>query len=1141
MNQRKEALAKLSVRQQALVWERIGAVLNNSELRAGMTDANGMNIGRVRRKEVIPLSYAQERLWFLDQLILGNAFYNIPVPLRVRGSLDIRALEHSFSEVVRRHEVLRTRFQMQDGKPVQVIEPELKLKVTVTDLMGLGEKEREAEVQRLVMEEAGRPFDLALGPLIRVRVLRLGELEHVLMLTMHHIVSDGWSMGVLVREVVTLYEAFRQDQESPLPELPIQYVDYAVWQRDWLKGEVLEEQLGYWREQLKGLTTLELPTDRRRPAVQTYQGATYSFVLARELSEKLNQLSRKHGITLFMIFLAAYEVLLSRYTGQEDISVGTPIANRNRTEIEGLIGFFANTLVMRTDLAGDPTFVELLARIREVALEAYAHQDLPFERLVEELRPRRDLSRNPLFQVMFAFQNVLMPEIRLPGLTFTLMQLENGTSKFDLTLFMADTAQGLVGTLEYNTDLFDESTVVRMAGHYQGLLEEIVKHPERRISELELLSERERQELDRWNETGVEYPADKCIHELFEAQVERSPEATAVVFTDQRLSYRELNQRANQLAHHLLRLGVGPEVRVGICVERSLEMVVGLLGILKAGGAYVPLDPEYPKQRLQFMLDDARVAVLLTQQTLLDHLPEHALTTVCLDRDWKEIASPQREMLQNSVYPDSLAGVFYTSGSTGEPKGVMTRHRSIVAYLSFIINVAELKPEDRILQLSSVSFDPSIIEILAPILSGATLVVPQDCRGIEPSTYSELLSIQLITAVLCITPGLLESILSLQDKSTWPHPHTRWVTIAGETLRFDLCRRARKTFPFAKLVNQCGPTECTMTSTWFEVREEGTANEALSIGRPIPNSCIFVLDPNLLLVPIGVVGELYIGGAGLARGYLGRPRQTAEKFIPHPFSTEPGARLYRTGDLGRYRADGNLEFIGRIDHQVKIRGYRIELGEVEAALGQHPGVREAVVMAREDEPGAKRLVGYVVGSDGVAPTVSELRGYLKEKLPEYMVPAAFVYLESLPLTPNGKVDRRALPVPEGGRPDLAQEYVAPRTPTEEVLAGIWAEVLRVERVGIYDNFFELGGHSLIATQAVARTTKAFNIENISVQTLFQVPTIYSFAQTLSEIFGSYELLNDIAKTIREVDELSDDQVRKMISEMELVDETVDDS
>jgi amino acid adenylation domain-containing protein/non-ribosomal peptide synthase protein (TIGR01720 family) len=1027
-----------------------------------------------------PLSFSQERLWFLDQLESGSPFYHLPAAIHIQGRLDPTAVEDALNQIVRRHEVLRTTFATVDGRPVQVIAPEWGFSIPVIDLCSLSEREREAEVKRLAAEEAQRPFHLEKGPLLRVSLLHLEEQEHVLLLTMHHIISDGWSLGILLREFAALYQESAAGRPSPFPELLIQYADYACWQRQWLSGEVLERPLAYWKRQLQGAAALALPTDRPRPAVQTYRGSTYTFDLPVALTESLRGLSRQQGMTLFMTLLAAFQVLLSRYSGQEDLCIGTPVANRSRLEIEPLIGFFANTLVLRTDLSGDPAFVELAKRVREVVLGAQAHQDLPFEKLVEALQPVRDLSYTPLFQAMFSLQRAHLETVEIPGLGLRRIEIENRYARFDLTLDMTESEGGLTGSFEYSTDLFDEETIVRMAEHYRTLLEEIAAHPEARLSDLPMLTEAERyQVLVEWNATEAGYPQDRCIHQLFKAQVESDPDRVAVMYEGQQLTYDELNARADQLARHLRRQGIGPDVLVGLCMERSIEMVVGLLGILKAGGAYLPIDPNYPRERIVFMLEDAQVSVLLTQQKLLECLPETQACRVCVDGDFPPDSSfPAAGPRLPAPDPQNLAYVLYTSGSTGRPKGVQISHRSAVNFLWAIRE--QLKPtgQELLLAVTSLSFDIALLELFLPLMVGARVVLAGGETAHDGARLSALLE-RCGATFMQATPATWRMLL----EGGWLGKPGLKALCGGEVLSTELASGLLKRG--VVLWNLYGPTE---TTVWSGIHRVTGAAGPIPIGHPIANTEIYLLDAHLQPVPIGVPGEIYIGGAGLARGYLNRPDLTAERFVPNPFNHGPGSQLYRTGDLGRWRPDGNTEFLGRIDHQVKVRGYRIELGEIEARLAEHPEVREAVVVAREDLPGEKRLVGYVVAGEEISP--GALRDFLRERLPDYMIPSAYVFLEKLPLTPNGKIDRKALPAPDVST-QATHRYEAPRTTTEEILVGIWAEILGVEQVGIHDNFFELGGDSILSIQVISRARQAGVV--LTPRQLFQHQTIVELA------------------------------------------------
>ncbi|MEQ8997824.1 MAG: amino acid adenylation domain-containing protein [Coleofasciculus sp. B1-GNL1-01] len=1040
-----------------------------------------------------PLSFAQQRLWVIDQLEPGNPAYNISFAIRLEGSLKVTLLERSLNEIVRRHEILRTTFSIVNGQPVQIIAPSLRVILSVVDYQELPELERESEAQRVATQESQQPFDLTHGPLLRAKLVRLGQQKYRLLLTMHHIILDGLSAEVFIQEMVTLYKAFLTESSLPLPELSIQYKDFVYWQRQWLQGEQLETQLNYWKQQLEGVpAVLQLPTDHPRPAVQTFRGASQSLELPQTLTDKLKALSRQEGVTLFMVLLATFQTFLYRYTGQNDIPVGSPIANRNHSELKELIGFFVNTLVLRTNLGGNPSFRELLGRVRQVALGAYTHHDLPFEQLVETLRPQRDVSYNPLFQVSFTLQNAPQLE-EIPGLTLNQLKVESLTSQFDLSLFVEIKPGELTASFEYNTDLFENATITRMLGHFSNLLEGIVANPDQRLSDLPLLSKAEQhQQLVVWNDTQTEYPKDFCIHQLFEAQVKRTPDATAVVFENQQLTYRELNNRANQLAHYLQKLGMAPEVLVGICVERSLEMVIGLLGILKAGGAYVPLDPTYPQERLAFMLEDACLSVLLTQTKFANVLPQHNAKVVCLDADGQVLAHQSQDNPSSGITLENLAYLIYTSGSTGQPKGAMNTHQGLCNRLLWMQDTYPLTATDRVLQKTPFSFDVSVWEFFWPLIVGAHLVLAKP-EGHRDSTYLvELIAKEQITT-LHFVPSMLQ--LFLEEPSLNACSSIKRVICSGETLSVDLQERffARLN---AELHNLYGPTEAAIDVT-FWVCQPGSKERIVPIGRPIANTQIYLLDQHLQPVPVGVPGELHIGGIGLARGYLNRPELTAEKFIPNPFEHSKFNRLYKTGDLARYLPDGTIEFLGRIDNQVKIRGFRIELGEVEAVLVKHPRVREVVVLAQEEDSDAMQLVAYVVSNSADTPTTDELRSYLKEWLPDYMVPSIFVLLEALPLLPNGKVDRHALPASEGLRPMLTATYEAPRSEVERAIATIWRDVLHLEKVGINDNFFDLGGHSLLIIQVHSQLRERFNW-NLSIIEMFQNPTIKTLVQYLSQ-------------------------------------------
>jgi amino acid adenylation domain-containing protein len=1037
------------------------------------------------RTAALPLSFAQERLWFLDRLEPGSTTYNIPVAWRLGGALDQSALERALGEVVRRHEALRTVFAQADGSPVQVIAPFGGFALPVEDLSGLREADREAAVRRRAGEEARRAFDLAAGPLFRAALLRLDAEDHVLLLTMHHVVSDGWSLGVLFRELSALYAAYREGRESPLSELAVQYADYAVWQREQLAGEVLDRQLAYWKERLAGAPELlELPTDHPRPAVQTYRGASVPVELSPELLERLQALGRSEGATLYMTLLGAFQVLLSKYSGSGDIVVGSPIAGRTRREVEELIGFFVNTLVLRTDLSENPSFREVLGRVRGATLGAYEHQEVPFELLVAELQPERSLSHSPLFQVLFTLQNAERRGDALAGLEVRAAGAAMEIAQFDLSLTLTATPQGLRGALNYNTDLFERGTAERMLGHLARVLEQVAADADVRLSGLELLGPAERAlVLEAWNRTEAEVPADRCIHELFQAQAARTPDAVAVRFEDESLTYAELNAGANRLAHHLRGHGVGAEVRVGVLMERSLEMVVSLLAVLKAGGAYVPLDPGLPAERLAYMLDDSGVPLVLVQAALRESVPaREGVAVLAVDELAERLAAEPAENPAGGAGPDSLAYVIYTSGSTGRPKGVMNQHRGVVNRLVWMQAHFAIGADDVVLQKTPFGFDVSVWEFFWPLQQGATLVMARPDGHRDPLYLQEVIERRGVTT-LHFVPSMLQPFVETVEAGRCAS--LRHVVCSGEALPPALVARFHERFPATVgLHNLYGPTEAAVDVSYWACAREDAAG-VVPIGRPVWNTRLYVLDAALEPAPVGVPGELYIGGVQVARGYQGRAAMTAERFIPDPFSTEGGARLYRTGDRARWRADGAIEYLGRLDFQVKVRGFRIELGEIEAALRQAPGVRDCTVVVREDEAGDRRLVAYVVGEA----EAEALRDRLRQSLPEYMVPAAFVPLEALPLTANGKLDRKALPAPEYAAD--ADRYVAPRTPVEEVMAGVWAEVLKLDRVGVHDNFFTLGGHSLLAVTLVERMRRRG--VRADVRALFITPTVAELA------------------------------------------------
>lgn len=1012
-----------------------------------------------------PLLSVQQRMWYLDQLEPNNPSYNTLLTMRLTGPLNAAALHRALLTIVRRHASLRTTFPQRDGQPYQSVRAEWKLDLPVVGVGGASADEIEREVRRLAWEEARRPFDLARGPLLRWLLLRVNEQEHVLFFIVHHIVFDGWSAELFKRELAMFYEADATGVPAHPPELPIQYADYAAWFQSCLQKGAWNSQLDYWKEHLGGdLPVLQLPTDRQRSAVRSFNGARHVLPLPGALAEALRKFSGEHGVTLFMTLLAAFYVLLHRYTRQERIVVGTPIAGRNRVEIEKLIGVFINTLPLSADLSGNPSFAGFLQQVREMALAAYANQEMPLDMLIEALKIKRDSSRTPLFQVLFQLRQLRRQPLEAAGVRLEDVDMERGTSLVDLELDMISRGDSLTCRFTYNTDLFDRARIERMAANFAVLLQSIVEGPERRVGELPLLTAAERRLLlEEWNNTDADYPLAECIHQLVESQVDRTPEALALISAGGQMTYAELNRQANQLANHLKKLGVGPDVLVGICLRRSAQMVIGVLAILKAGGAYVPLDPAYPRERLAYLLTDSRPPVLITQRALIDHLPHHGGKVLCIDADWGAIAGESGQNVPSEATPDSLAYVLYTSGSTGNPKGVMVCHRSVCNYLQWRRSYFPLTADDRLLHKTSICFDDSVWELFEPLMVGAQLVLPEPGEEYDPAGLVRLMAHQRITAVTFV-PSMLR--LLLEEEGIDQCDALRRVTTGGEVLSAELrelfFQRLR-----ADLYNGYGPTEATVAATFWNCSEP-CSHGVVPVGRPIANVKIYLLDEHLQPVPLGVPGEIHIGGAGLARGYLNQPELTAERFIPNPFSAEDGGRLYKTGDLGRYLSDGNIEFLGRTDHQVKVRGFRIELEEVEGLLRRHAAVRDAAVIAEDDEFAQKRLVAFVVLHPGDANQIGELRQFLREKAPEYMVPSSFSVVDSLPLLPNGKVDRETLQKSEIVRAGPETTFAAPATPMERLIAEIWQELLHLDRVGVYDNFFDLGGYSLLSIQVVTR-------------------------------------------------------------------------
>ncbi|MBW4506986.1 MAG: amino acid adenylation domain-containing protein [Scytonematopsis contorta HA4267-MV1] len=1042
----------------------------------------------------IPLSFSQQRLWFIDQLYHESSFYNIPIAFHIKGQLNIKALQQSLNEILKRHEVWRTTFSFVNGEPVQDILPQFNLDLPIINLEHCSGKNWEPEVKRLAAEEAKKTFNLAKGLLFRATLLRLSDEEQVFLLTMHHIITDGWSCDVFLRELSTLYAAFSTNQPSPLPELPIQYADFAVWQRQYLQGEILTTQLNYWKQQLSGeLPVLQLPTDYPRPTTTTFAGAKEYFIISKSLTDALRELSQREDATLFMTLLAAFNILLYRYTDEEDILIGSPIANRNRAELEGMLGLFVNTLVLRNNLSGNPNFCELLHQVREVTINAYAHQDLPFEMLVEQLQPERDLSRNPLYEVMFVLQNTPTTVQEVSGLTLRTLEFDSGTAQLDIFLSMSESQEGLTGFLEYNTDIFDSTTITQFISNFQTLLENIVANPEQRINQLSLLTASEQERLlFKLNQTYVDYPQETFLHQLFEQQVERTPDSFALISQSEKLTYRQLNHRANQLASYLQKKGITEETLVAICLERSVDAVVVILAVLKVGGAYIPLDPSYPIERLNFMLSDSKASVLITQEKLLKKLSLSAAKIICLDIHKDEIAQESQENPIITSKADSLAYIIYTSGSTGTPKGVLGTHRGTVNGLHWLWKTYPFTPGEVCCQKTAISFVDSVWEIFAPLLQGISTVIIPDATVLDTQLFIEALAYHKVTRIILV-PSLLRLLLDNYSHLTEKLSQLKlWIT-SGETLTVKLGQTFRELIPSAKLINLYGSSEVSANVTYYDINLLQDQANSVPIGRPIDNTQVYVFNCDLQPTPVGVVGELYVGGDGLAGGYLNRSELTQEKFIENPFLK--GTKLYKTGDLVRYLKDGNIEYLGRRDEQVKIRGYRVELGEVANIIAQHPDVQESVVITRYDTQENQQLIAYVVTDKN--DIAGRILPYLQQQLPNYMLPSAFVVMDTFPLTPSGKVDKRSLPIDEVIRPHTKQSFVAPRNFTELSLVKLWENLLNTQPIGVTNNFFDSGGHSFLAVRLMAQIQDMFG-HNLTLSTLFENPTIEKLATIVNQ-------------------------------------------
>ncbi len=1095
MTELEKRLANLSPEKRALLMQQLArsnAVVAQSE------------IGRRERPERLPLSSAQQRLWILDQIDPGNSVYNVTLLLRMVGHLDIEALARVLTEIVRRHETLRTVFVSDDDGPYQKILPSTPLSIVVHDVSALNEEERDKAASTLADADARKPFDLVHGPILRPSLVRTAEDNHLLILSAHHIAVDGWSFGVLSSELTALYRAFIEDKPSPLPDLPIQYVDYTLWQRDELEGDIMRGQLAYWKEQFATPPpVLELPTDHPRPPIQSYRGSIHRHVVPNEIYDAVKRLARQEGATAFMVFLAAFQALLSRYSGQEDLVIGVGNANRPRRELENLIGFFVNTLPLRCDLTGDPTFTALLTQVKARTIDSYANQDLPVERLLETLNVDRNLSHSPLFQTMVFFQNFPEKNVELPGLNLipvNMKDVHSGTSRADMSIFASESSDGLMMLIEYATDLFDAPYIEAFAQHLEQLLRSITENPGQKIGELEIIPADERNRLlHDWNATAHPLPSELTLHALFSAQAARTPDAVAVIQGDVVVRYSELESQADAVAAQLRAQGVGPGAMVGLFLNRTPKMLAAMLGVLKSGAAYVPLDPGYPVERIGFMLEDSAAPIVVTEAALAAQLPKGVHTTLFIDEaaladEVDQAATRVNHRAADQGSAEDTAYVIFTSGSTGRPKGVRVPHRAAVNFLTSMSREPGLDAGDTLCAITTLSFDIALLELMLPLTVGARIVLADRETASDGVALAALLE-RVDASVMQATPATWRMLL----EAGWQGRKGMRMFCGGEALPRELADRLLSCG--REVWNLYGPTE---TTVWSTIERVSAEDAAISIGRPIANTEVYVVDHKQRLMPTGIPGELLIGGLGVSQGYLDRADLTAEKFIADPFGKRVGAHLYRTGDLARWRRDGKLEVIGRIDHQVKLRGFRIELGEIESVLAMHSQVAHAVVICREDRPGDKRLVAYLVpaaanGSSGDSVSVgvidiAALRASARERLPEYMMPSAFVTMDRLPLTPNGKVDRRALPAPDveavtGDAP------IAPRNPEEEMLAALWSEVLGRPQIGIQDNFFDLGGHSLLATQLVARMQKSLG-GDISLRMLFEAPTIAAFSELL---------------------------------------------
>ena len=1073
-----------------------------------------------------PLSFAQERMWFLNQYEPGCPAYNRPVAWYLSGPLDIKILQQTLNKIIERHAVLRSIYPSDMGKPVLKISPIQPDGLKIHDLRSISPKSKWKKLHYCLREESQHPFDLALGHPVRGTLYILNSEEHVLLLVMHHIVFDAWSSKILLEEFVTLYDRFSRGDTSPLPKLPIQYGDFAYWQRQQFKEQGLESQLNFWLQKLNAFPpSLNFPTDRPRPAVMTHNGSVCSFPLSPGLYQSLRTFSHQEHYTLFMTLLTGFAILLYRYSAQKDIVVGTPVAGRNHVEIEKLIGLIVNTLAFRINQSGESSVRSLLAQIRQTSLDGYVHQDLPFEKLVEHLKPHRDVSRTPIFQVLLNYENIPSNAVSIQNLCVQEFEFDDGIAQFDLSMEIQNKGNGLSGNLTYNTDLFDAETIKRIIKHYQNILENMVSKPDQPISTLSLLTPEEKHRiLVQWNDTKNQYPDETCIHYQFEAQARQTPDSIAVVFQDQCLTYKELDRRTNQLARYLRKKNVGVKTTVTICMQRSLEMVIGLLGILKAGGAYVPIDPSYPEERIYFMINDTQSPVLLTQERLRPFLSDGNTKIICLDSEWNEISRESGESVSKNCGPENLAYVIYTSGSTGIPKGVMISHRSICNHMYWIQSLLKLIPSDRILQLTPFSFDASVWQFYVPLQVGAQLIMARPNAYFDGQEIIRQILDHQITTIHFMPSNLrvlLETKGIIQCKSL------KHVICGGETLSIQLQELVFSKLS-TKLYNLYGPTEATIDSTSW-ICKQGQDDQKVPIGRPINNTQIYILSLQKQPVPIGVQGEIYIGGVGLARGYLNQPELTSEKFVTNPFDEKPDSLMYRTGDLGRYRPDGNIEFLGRMDHQIKWLGYRIELGEIETLLAKHPSIHECAVILKKSPDGHKRLSAYFIPTCELSPSKESLRVHLRHKFPDYMVPSSFIPIETMPLNPNGKIDRQSLATIENMDQNIQDQHEPPRNPVEEIVIHIWIETLGLSKLGVHDNFFDCGGHSLIAAHVISRIRDVFKVE-LPIKSIFEKPTVSGLVSLILEDEKDRSRIKKIANFIIKMTNHDDQDFEKKLND-----------